>query len=201
MRNDWLLKIFQFFYSPFLNWIAVAVHNFRRGISTPTETISTRLSCHSASSPCTKQWCKKNGEFLSRVNFLQWFLLTILPINLMSTPPTRNVGYLRPQTGYHHAHHATPLHRNIRRGDAKRTVIFCPESIFLQWFLLTIFSIKLLSASPTCNVGYLHRQTEFQHASHATRSHHHVQSGDAKRMVSFCPESFFTVNSTHHFFN
>ena len=77
--------------------------------------------------------------------------------------------------------------------------------VFVQNRFFTViffnnFLIKLLSPSPTCNMGYLHPQTEFQDASHATRSHHHVQSSNAKRTVSFCSESIFYSDFYSPFF-
>jgi hypothetical protein len=53
--------------------IAVLFLNSRREISPPTDRISPRCSCHSLASPYTKWRCKKNGGFLSRIDFLQWF--------------------------------------------------------------------------------------------------------------------------------
>jgi hypothetical protein len=49
--------------------------------------------------------------------------------------------------------------------------------------LLTILSIKLMSPSPTRDVGYLSSQTYFCPAASAARSRLLKKSGDAKRMV------------------
>jgi hypothetical protein len=74
-----------------------------------------------------------------------------------------------------------------RKNNSEKRLGFDDFSVLL----LTIFSIKLLLPSPTRDMGYLHPQTEFHHAAHATPSRHHIQSGDTKRTVCFCPESIF----------
>jgi hypothetical protein len=51
-----------------------------------------------------------------------------------------------------------------RKNNSEKRLGFDDFSVLL----LTIFSIKLLSPSPTRDMGYLHPQTEFHHAAHAT---------------------------------
>jgi len=77
---------------------------------------------------------QKNGEFLFRIDFLLWFSLTIFSIKMLSRSPTRDVGYLRPQTGYCPAADTTPSCHSIWSGATKRTVSFCLESIFTVIF-------------------------------------------------------------------
>ena len=73
----------------FFNSIAVLFPNSRHEISLPTDRISPRRSRHSLASPYPKQRCKKNGEFLSRIDFLQWFLLTIFNSIAVAVPNSR----------------------------------------------------------------------------------------------------------------
>jgi hypothetical protein len=85
---------------------------------------------------------KKNGEKRLTFDYFSVLLLTIISIKLLSPSPTRDVGYLRPQTGYHHAADNTPSRHNRQSGDAKRTVSFCTESIFYRDFYSPFFQLN-----------------------------------------------------------
>jgi hypothetical protein len=74
--------------------------------------------------------------------FYSDFSQPFVSIKLLSCSPTRDVRYLRPQTEFNHASHTTPLWLSILSGDAKRTVIFCPESIFYSDFYSPFFRLN-----------------------------------------------------------
>ncbi len=68
-----LIFLLCFSLTPLSNYIAVTYPKSRRGISQPTEEIQPCRRRHILATQYTKGFCKKNGEFLLRIDFFTVF--------------------------------------------------------------------------------------------------------------------------------
>ena len=133
-----------------------------------------------------------------------WFFsssLTIFSIKLLSPSPTLNVEYLRPQTEFHHAAHATPSRHHILIGAAKRMVSFSQESIFYSDVYSPFFQLICCCRPQLATWDiYDHRQDITTPLTTLPLVTIYKSVMQYERWV-FVQNQFFTLISTHHFFN
>jgi hypothetical protein len=144
---------------------------------------------------------KKNGE--KRLIFVDFSVLFtyLFSIKLLSPSPTRDAGYLRPQTGYHHTADNTPSCHHIQNSDAKRTVSFCPDQIFYSDFYSPFYQLNWCRHPQLATWDiYAHRQDTTMPLMPLPRIAIY-EAAMQKEPWFFVQNQLFTVISTHHFFN